>query len=132
MRYSMPELPEVETICRGIQPHLEGQKITKVIVRHQGLRWPVSSDIHAKLATQTVTRVSRRAKYLLFEMKFGTAIFHLGMSGRLRVLTQSLPPQKHDHIDLELSNHKILRFTDPRRFGAFLWTEQPLALHRLF
>jgi formamidopyrimidine-DNA glycosylase len=127
----MPELPEVETTLRGIKPHLEGQKVSRFIVRHHGLRWPVSPDLH-KLAGQQIQSLERRAKYLLLNFPKGTLILHLGMSGSLRILTQDSPPRKHDHIDIAMDNHKILRFTDPRRFGACIFTHENIDEHILF
>lgn len=121
----MPELPEVETTLRGIEPHLLQQTISKVVVRHYGLRWPIDRHIHKKLIDNHIEELARRGKYLLLRLTHGTLIIHLGMSGRLSILEKNTPPQKHDHVDLELSNKKILRFTDPRRFGAFLWTPDP-------
>ncbi|MBV4414249.1 bifunctional DNA-formamidopyrimidine glycosylase/DNA-(apurinic or apyrimidinic site) lyase [Enterobacteriaceae bacterium YMB-R22] len=118
----MPELPEVETSRRGIEPHLVGATILHAVVRNGRLRWPVSDEIHA-LSDQPVLSVRRRAKYLLLELPAGWIIIHLGMSGSLRILPAELPPQKHDHLDLVMSNGKILRYTDPRRFGAWLWTK---------
>lgn len=117
----MPELPEVETSRRGIEPHLVGATILHAIVRNARLRWPVSHEIHS-LSDQPVLSVQRRAKYLLLELPKGWIIIHLGMSGSLRVLPEELPPAKHDHVDLVMSNGKILRYTDPRRFGAWLWS----------
>ncbi|WLS78860.1 bifunctional DNA-formamidopyrimidine glycosylase/DNA-(apurinic or apyrimidinic site) lyase [Erwinia pyri] len=117
----MPELPEVETSRRGIEPHLVGATILHAIVRNDRLRWPVSHEIHS-LSDQPVLSVQRRAKYLLIELPHGWIIIHLGMSGSLRVLPEELPPAKHDHVDLVMSNGKILRYTDPRRFGAWLWS----------
>ncbi len=117
----MPELPEVETSRRGIEPHLVGATILHAIVRNGRLRWPVSHEIHS-LSDQPVLSVQRRAKYLLLELPAGWIIIHLGMSGSLRVLPEDLPPAKHDHVDLVMSNGKILRYTDPRRFGAWLWS----------
>ncbi|KQN63287.1 bifunctional DNA-formamidopyrimidine glycosylase/DNA-(apurinic or apyrimidinic site) lyase [Erwinia sp. Leaf53] len=116
----MPELPEVETSRRGIEPHLVGATILHAVVRNGRLRWPVSNEIHA-LSDQPVLSVQRRAKYLLLELPAGWIIIHLGMSGSLRVLAEEQPPAKHDHVDLVMSNGKVLRYTDPRRFGAWLW-----------
>ncbi len=127
----MPELPEVETTLWGIYPHIQAQRIKDVIIRHPRLRWPIPHQIGSKLIGNKIEQIQRRAKYLLLTVGKGTLIIHLGMSGRLRILTKSIPPQKHDHIDIVFSNHKILRFTDPRRFGAFLWTEQAIHLHSL-
>jgi len=119
----MPELPEVETSRRGIEPHLVGAAILHAVVRNSRLRWPVSPEIHA-LSDQPVLSVQRRAKYLLLELPEGWIIIHLGMSGSLRVLPYDLPPEKHDHVDLVMSNGKVLRYTDPRRFGAWLWVKE--------
>lgn len=127
----MPELPEVETTLRGIKPYLEHHKIIQVTVRHHGLRWPVPLDINKSLQDQVITKIERRGKYLLFKSLKGTLILHLGMSGSLQILTDFLPPKKHDHIDLVFDNHMILRFTDPRRFGACLWTKNDPFQHEL-
>lgn len=117
----MPELPEVETSRRGIEPHLVGETILHAVVRNPRLRWPVSTEIH-ELSNQPVLSVQRRAKYLLLELPAGWIIIHLGMSGSLRVLPEVIPAAKHDHVDLMMSNGKVLRYTDPRRFGAWLWS----------
>lgn len=126
----MPELPEVETSRRGIAPYLVGATILHAVVRHPQLRWPVSEEIY-RLSDQPVLSLQRRAKYLLIELPTGWIIIHLGMSGRLRILSTDLPAEKHDHVDLVLNNGKILRYTDPRRFGAWLWEKEP-ATSRLF
>ncbi|WP_075183304.1 bifunctional DNA-formamidopyrimidine glycosylase/DNA-(apurinic or apyrimidinic site) lyase [Pantoea sp. 1.19] len=126
----MPELPEVETSRRGIEPHLRGETLLHVEVRNSRLRWPVSQEIHA-LSDQPILSVQRRAKYLLLELPAGWIIIHLGMSGSLRVLPEATPPAKHDHVDLVLSNGKVLRYTDPRRFGAWLWCSDLAASHVL-
>lgn len=117
----MPELPEVETSRRGISPYLVGHTILHVDVRNPRLRWPVSSEILA-LSDQPILSIARRAKYLLFELPLGWIIVHLGMSGSLRILPEYLPPDKHDHVDMVMDNGHVLRYTDPRRFGAWLWT----------
>lgn len=122
----MPELPEVETTLRGIQPHIQQQTITQIILRHTHLRWPIPLDIDSILAGQKIQHLERRAKYLLLHFKMGTLMIHLGMSGSLRLLSTAVAPKKHDHIDVIFSPQQILRFTDPRRFGAFLWTTEPL------
>jgi len=121
----MPELPEVETSRRGIAPLLEGRRVIAVRVRQRRLRWPVPAEIDA-LVGQTIARVERRAKYLLLQADRGWVILHLGMSGSLRILPAEQPPGKHDHLDMVLEDGAVLRFNDPRRFGAWLWTEQPL------
>ncbi|WP_413736531.1 bifunctional DNA-formamidopyrimidine glycosylase/DNA-(apurinic or apyrimidinic site) lyase [Sodalis sp. RH21] len=118
----MPELPEVETSRRGIEPWVAGHSIKHAVVRNASLRWPVSGEIIA-LRDQKVLSVQRRAKYLLLELTEGWIIIHLGMSGSLRVLPEPLPPGKHDHVDLVMSNGCTIRYTDPRRFGAWLWTD---------
>lgn len=126
----MPELPEVETTLRGIEPHLLRKRITQVIVRHPRLRWPIPANLNDLLAGRTIQTITRRAKYLLFGFKHGTLILHLGMSGRMRILKESTPPEKHDHVDIQTA-HCTLRFTDPRRFGALLWTDNPPDSHPL-
>ncbi|AEW44224.1 formamidopyrimidine-DNA glycosylase [Serratia symbiotica str. 'Cinara cedri'] len=120
----MPELPEVEISRRGIEPYLIGYRIEYIIVRNALLRWPVPEQI-LTLSAQWVHSVQRRGKYLLIQLERGWIIVHLGMSGCLRILhkeNQNIVG-KHDHIDLVLNNHIILRYTDPRRFGAWLWCE---------
>lgn len=118
----MPELPEVETSRRGIEPHIVDQIIQEVRVRQPRLRYPVSDEI-IHLKNQRVLSVQRRAKYLLLELERGWIIIHLGMSGSVRILPLSHPVNKHDHIDVVLSNGPLLRYTDPRRFGAWLWVD---------
>lgn len=127
----MPELPEVETTLRGIEPYILNKKIKKVIIRHYQLRWPIPHNIQEILVGKTIKRLERRAKYLLFKTSKGTLILHLGMSGSIRILTEPCLPNKHDHVDLEFPNNIILRFTDPRRFGALLWTEDTITSHPL-
>ncbi|MBL8251928.1 MAG: DNA-formamidopyrimidine glycosylase, partial [Candidatus Competibacter sp.] len=106
----MPELPEVETVRCGIAPHLIGQQIVRVVVRQPQLRWPVPDELAGELAGQTIRRVDRRAKYLLLRTDAGVALFHLGMSGRLRLLPADTPLVKHDHVDLVLASGQCLRF----------------------
>lgn len=126
----MPELPEVETTRRGILPHVRGQTVKNVHVRQPRLRWPVSEGIY-DLAGQTLLDVTRRGKYLLLHFSQGVALVHLGMSGSLRVLPKPLPAGAHDHVDVTFRHGITLRFTDPRRFGAWLWTSEPVQLHPL-
>ena len=124
----MPELPEVETTKRGVQPHIQQQRITALVVRQAKLRWPVSPELQS-LVGETIIGVRRRAKYLLIDTSKGSIMVHLGMSGSLRVIEQGEPPGFHDHVDLELG--KIaLRYTDPRRFGCWLFVA-PNASHEL-
>ncbi|MCC6135022.1 MAG: bifunctional DNA-formamidopyrimidine glycosylase/DNA-(apurinic or apyrimidinic site) lyase [Candidatus Contendobacter sp.] len=127
----MPELPEVETVRRGIAPHLTGQTVVKVIVRQPRLRWPVPDELAAMLTGQIIQRVERRAKYLLLPTDAGTLLIHLGMTGRLRILPAATPLQKHDHVDMLLADGHCLRFNDSRRFGAVLWTVEPPDQHPL-
>lgn len=127
----MPELPEVETTRLGIQPHIEGQTISQLIVREPRLRWPVPAELPALLHKQIIRKVARRGKYLLLHTDIGTVIVHLGMSGSLRILTTATTPAKHDHLDINFNNNICLRFNDPRRFGCFLWTEEDPAQHLL-
>lgn len=117
----MPELPEVETTRRGVEPHCRGRVVTDVLVRDARLRWPVPEQLAVLLQGQTIEAVERRAKYLLFKTKAGTLLVHLGMSGSLRVVNPQDAPGRHDHIDLLLENGVCLRYNDPRRFGCFLW-----------
>jgi len=127
----MPELPEVETTCRGIAPHIQGRTITAVQVRDGRLRWPVPVNLAELLIGVAVQSVSRRGKYLLLHTAAGTLLVHLGMSGSLRIVSRDVEPAKHDHIDLVFGEDTVLRFNDPRRFGAMLWTDQPAATHSL-
>jgi len=118
----MPELPEVETSRRGIEPHIIDTQISRVVVRDRRLRWPVSHDIDRNLPGQVVTSVTRRAKYLLINTDKGTAILHLGMSGSVTIVDHDTPAGVHDHVDIEFTTGKTLRFRDPRRFGSLHWT----------
>lgn len=127
----MPELPEVETTRRGIEPHLRGRRIERLIVRQPRLRWPIPADLGKRLQGLVIDKVERRAKYLLVPFEQGTLIMHLGMSGSLRILPAGQPPEKHDHVDLVLDSGQMLRFTDPRRFGAVLWQPVHEPLHPL-
>lgn len=117
----MPELPEVETTRRGIEPHLLGRRVERVVLRRDTLRWPIPGDIAANLVGREILATRRRAKYLLLDNAVGSAIVHLGMSGVLRVLPASTAIGTHDHVDLQLDSGQVLRFTDPRRFGCLLW-----------
>ncbi|UJP04725.1 MAG: bifunctional DNA-formamidopyrimidine glycosylase/DNA-(apurinic or apyrimidinic site) lyase [Nitrosomonas sp.] len=131
----MPELPEVETTVRGIATHLIGHTIANVVIRQAQLRWPIPNNLPQRIAGLVIRTVSRRAKYILLDCGTGTLLLHLGMSGRLRVLPGDSPcteePGKHDHFDLILSNKTVLRLRDPRRFGAVLWTSEPVFEHSL-
>jgi formamidopyrimidine-DNA glycosylase len=127
----MPELPEVETTLNGIKPFILHKKITDVIIRHPRLRWPIPADLKELICGETINNIERRGKYLLLTTLKGTIIIHLGMSGSMRVVDPTLPARKHDHVDVVFDNRHCLRFTDPRRFGAFLWTAEPPEQHVL-
>jgi formamidopyrimidine-DNA glycosylase len=127
----MPELPEVETTRRGVEPHVVGRRIARLLVHERRLRWPVRRNLPQLLAGQRVLRAGRRAKYLLLEVECGTLILHLGMSGSLRVLPCDTPRLKHDHLDFELDSGQTLRFNDPRRFGSLHFTAEDPNTHPL-
>jgi formamidopyrimidine-DNA glycosylase len=123
----MPELPEVETTCRGIRPHIKGERLIALNVRNPNLRWPVPDFLAEKIEGKTVVDVVRRGKYILVCVDGGQVMLHLGMSGSLRIVDKDKIPQKHDHVDFCFTNSQILRLTDPRRFGSVLW--QPEGEH---
>ena len=127
----MPELPEVETARRGIDPHLRGQRIVRVDLRQTRLRFPITRGLADSLTGATITEVGRRGKYLLVRTDRGTLLIHLGMSGSLRILAGFEAAGRHDHWDIWLENGRGLRFTDPRRFGSLLWTTTDPLKHRL-
>jgi formamidopyrimidine-DNA glycosylase len=126
----MPELPEVETSRRGIEPHIIGTRVERVIVRNRGLRWPVSKTVDRKLLGETIMSVTRRAKYLLINTDGGSAILHLGMSGSVYIVDRDTPAGVHDHVDIDFDSGKTMRFRDPRRFGSLHWSKAPLQ-HKL-
>ncbi|MEN9704577.1 MAG: hypothetical protein RLZZ393_456 [Pseudomonadota bacterium] len=128
----MPELPEVETTRRGIEPHIAGRRIQQLLVHEPRLRWTVDADLPAAVAGQRVQGVRRRAKYLLIDLEDGSSLLlHLGMSGSLRVLPQDTPRLTHDHVDLLLDSGQVLRFNDPRRFGSLHRIEGDAEAHPL-
>lgn len=116
----MPELPEVEVTRLGITPYLVGSKVDSIVVRVPKLRWAIPRQLD-QIEGQVIQKVERRAKYLIVSVETGTVLIHLGMSGSLRVLEELVLPKKHDHLDLLLCSGKVLRYNDPRRFGAWLW-----------
>ena len=126
----MPELPEVETTKIGITPWVVNKEITDVIIREKRLRYKIPGNIKKQLTNNRIISVKRRAKYLLINFSHGSAIIHLGMSGSLRIIKTNEPARKHDHFDIVFIDDTALRYRDPRRFGAFLWSENPLS-HRL-
>ncbi len=118
----MPELPEVETTLRGIAPHIQDKRIKQTIVRQSKLRWQIEPKLHEILYGQIIRRCHRRAKYLLLEVDTGVLMIHLGMSGSLRIFYDHVPePNKHDHVDIIFDDDMVLRYHDPRRFGAIIW-----------
>ena len=121
---NMPELPEVETTLRGIEPFVVGQKITYLTVRQSSLRWPVTDNIEEIVRGQKVRELNRRAKYIILQLDNGSILIHLGMSGSLRVVDPSEAWRKHDHIEMQLANGRVLRYHDPRRFGCWLWSPE--------
>jgi formamidopyrimidine-DNA glycosylase len=124
----MPELPEVETVRRGLAPAMEGARIDKVEVRHRGLRWPIAKDFETRIEGNTVEGLGRRAKYLLADLSSGEVLLmHLGMSGSFRVGKDARPgvyyhekskSTAHDHVVFHMSNGQTITFNDPRRFGS--------------
>jgi formamidopyrimidine-DNA glycosylase len=121
----VPELPEVETTRRGIEPYTVGQRIAAFQLYEPRLRWRVPDDLPTQVAGQRILKAGRRAKYLLLELESGTLLLHLGMSGSLRVLPADTPCLTHDHFDLVLDSGNTLRFNDPRRFGSLHYTSSP-------
>ena len=127
----MPELPEVETTCRGLAPHIINHRIHRVRIRDPRLRWPVSKQVASAPRNQVIQSVTRRAKYILINMNEGTLIVHLGMSGSLRLASGNEAPRTHDHLEIELDNGRILRLHDPRRFGSVHYTSGDPLHHKL-
>jgi len=127
----MPELPEVETTRRGIEPHLLNHTLTGAVVRQRRLRWPIPTGLAKKICGQTIYAVERRAKYLLLKLDQGTIMLHLGMSGSLRITPVDTPAEKHDHVDLLLDSGQCLRLRDPRRFGSLHWISGEVQQHAL-
>ena len=127
----MPELPEIETLRRGLAPQLTGRVIRAAHIYNANLRWKIPPKISTLVKNATIKRVSRRAKYLMFNLDTGTLIFHLGMSGSLRIFDNGTARAKHDHFELQFQDNQLLRFNDARRFGAILWTDHNPESHPL-
>ncbi len=126
----MPELPEVEVTRRGIARTVEGARLERAILRTPALRYPIPAGLARQLAGRTLVAARRRGKYLLLDLDGGHLLVHLGMSGSLRFVTPDTAPQKHDHADF-IFGDRVLRLTDPRRFGALLWLEADPLQHPL-
>lgn len=126
----MPELPEVETTRLGLIP-LVNQTVADVVIRNSSLRWPIPQSLPELLQGQTLRKLTRRAKYILAHFDHGVLLLHLGMSGRICLLAQDEPPQKHDHFDICFASGQILRLRDPRRFGAVLCAGEHPEQHML-
>ncbi len=128
----MPELPEVEITRLGLMP-LIYHKVSNVVIRNSSLRWPVNPSLDKILKGMPLIGLNRRGKYILANFPNGTLIMHLGMSGRICIVSEEKEIQKHDHVDIIFSNAKniIMRFRDPRRFGSILWTEDNPLQHKL-
>ena len=127
----MPELPEVETIRRGIEKQIVAKPIERVIVRQSQLRWLVPKLLTKQLLQQKIQSVTRRGKYLLMHTAVGTVIMHFGMSGFLRLQSKQTQYDKHAHVVFVFENGLYLSFIDPRRFGAVLWTADDPLRHTL-
>lgn len=127
----MPELPEVETVRRGVAPWLTGRCITDIQIDQPKLRWPVPEQLPEILTGQTIRAVGRRAKYLLWHFDEGSLILHLGMSGRFRKELANAERQKHDHVSFRFDDGYLLRYNDARRFGSIHWQPGDVAQHPL-
>ncbi len=127
----MPELPEVETTLRGISAYILNTPIIKVSVRNARLRWPVPEELAEQITHHKIIAIKRRAKYLLLSLDSGTIIIHLGMSGNLKIVYPETAYEKHEHVEFCFANGHALRLTDPRRFGAVLWTCDDIKAHPL-
>lgn len=134
----MPELPEVETVRRGLIPRLVGRRIVRLQQRRRDLRVPLPAKFAERLEGRSVRAIDRRAKYLLIRLDDGnTLITHLGMSGRMtlhdRASAADHPFDKHDHVVIETDDGWQVRFNDARRFGLMLLVaDEKLAAHKLF
>lgn len=117
----MPELPEVETIRKGILPYSLNKRIKSFVIREHRLRFPIDASL-LNAEGQKVKMIHRRGKYLVFELEYGWLLLHLGMSGRLHIRSSQVEPAKHDHFDILFEDEHFLRFSDPRRFGFIIWT----------
>jgi formamidopyrimidine-DNA glycosylase len=138
----MPELPEVETICRGLAVHMEGRRVERLDLNRPDLRVPMPRGLKGQVEGRTVRRIGRRAKYILMHLEDGgVLILHLGMSGRMVVAANGAaapPPDRHDHVVFAMAAHggtagAVIRFNDARRFGLIDYAkETELGDHKLF
>ena len=130
----MPELPEVETVCRGLARVLEGRRFAKVELRRKDLRIPFPKGLAAALTGRKLERIYRRAKYIMMALDNGQVLIaHLGMSGRMTIVNDASPPGPHDHVIFTTDDGIIVRFNDPRRFGLMtLAAVSALDGHKLF
>ncbi len=117
----MPELPEVETTKRGLEPHIVGEQVLSVGIHQKQLRWEIPSHISTTIKGKFIKKISRRAKYILIKFSNGTLVIHLGMSGSISVVPSGEALKKHHHFELILDNATSMRFHDPRRFGSIFW-----------
>ena len=132
----MPELPEVETVCRGLAVHMEGRRIARLQLNRPDLPRPLPPELRRRVEGRRVVRLARRAKYILIHLDDGGVVIgHLGMSGRLVVTPPGAaapPPDPHDHVVFTLDSGATIRFNDARRFGLFDYArESDLADHPL-
>src|SRR5712671_8065052 len=115
----MPELPEVETVRRGLALRMTGRQIVRAELRRPDLRWPFPPMLAERLHGARIGALARRGKYILIELdETGLLLLHLGMSGRITAGLTNTPPEKHDHVVLTLDDGTVVRFNDPRRFGT--------------
>jgi formamidopyrimidine-DNA glycosylase len=126
----MPELPEVEVTRLGLEPRLIGRRVDRIVARVPALRYPLPSRLAHKLGGRPLVAIVRRGKYLLFDFGDGHLLVHLGMSGSLRLVEKGRPAARHDHLDIGFDD-EVLRFRDPRRFGAVLWLKGDPGKHPL-
>ena len=117
----MPELPEVETTKRGLEPHILGRQVLFAQIYQKQLRWKIPSHLPKTIKGEFIKKISRRAKYILIKFSNGTLVMHLGMSGSISVVASGEALKKHHHFELIFDNGTSMRFHDPRRFGSILW-----------
>lgn len=124
----MPELPEVQTTVSGLKPHIELQTITEVAFHRDNIRYPLKKAWIEAILDRQITQVCRRAKLIIMILDKGCLLWHLGMTGSLRISQANEGKRKHDHVELTLADGRIIRFHDPRRFGYLQWFADKNAL----